>query len=231
MSKKLFDKINLFFKLASMSPERAAQILEVSLHASLEEIKRAYKKKSFQFHPDRSDLGGSQNIVDINEAWEVLKKFHEDVVVDKTKVDKTEDDFFESLKEAPADSKFNKWSGDRVATSSLSKKLQKALKENIKYKKRTVRLIKSNVVNPQNQSIYDYKRGYVAIINLDTGHCETRFGNWGGGGGGGLGFSSIVDNNDKIFEVPTNKAFVLGSEGGTEQSECTVVIHPGFLLD
>jgi hypothetical protein len=224
MSKKLFDKINLFFKLASMSPERAAQILGVSLHASKEEIKKAYKEKSFQFHPDRY-LGGSQKIVDINEAWEVLKKFHEDVVV---VVDKTEDDFFESLKEAPAGSKFNKWSGDRVATSSLSKKLQKALKENIKYKKRTVRLIKSNVVNPQNQSIYDYKRGYVAIINLDTGHCETRFGNWGGGG---LGFSSIVDNNDKIFEVPTNKAFVLGSEGGTEQSECTVVIHPGFLLD
>jgi curved DNA-binding protein CbpA len=49
------------------------QILDVSFSASKEEIKKAYRKKSLQWHPDRNPGADvTEMMQDINEAYKIL---------------------------------------------------------------------------------------------------------------------------------------------------------------
>ena len=49
------------------------QILDVSFSASKEEIKKAYRKKSLQWHPDRNPgVDVTEMMQDINEAYKIL---------------------------------------------------------------------------------------------------------------------------------------------------------------
>jgi len=52
-------------------------ILEISQNATFEEIRKAYKKQSKKWHPDKNIGEDVTSIMqDINEAYDVLKKFH-----------------------------------------------------------------------------------------------------------------------------------------------------------
>lgn len=51
------------------------QILDVSFSASKEEIKKAYRKKSLQWHPDRNPGADvTEMMQDINEAYKILNE-------------------------------------------------------------------------------------------------------------------------------------------------------------
>ena len=48
-------------------------ILGINKNASSDEIKKAYRTLSFQYHPDRNkNEGASEKIQQINEAYEIL---------------------------------------------------------------------------------------------------------------------------------------------------------------
>jgi DnaJ domain len=71
---KLFEKIAAFEKLATMSPEEAANLLGVAPDASPEEINKAHKKMVFQFHPDRNPSPeAADKMVAINVARDILR--------------------------------------------------------------------------------------------------------------------------------------------------------------
>ena len=55
----------------AMSAADAAKILEVSEDASPEELKKAYKRKVIENHPDRG--GSNEKMVEVNVAMEVLE--------------------------------------------------------------------------------------------------------------------------------------------------------------
>ena len=57
------------------------QILKVHPSAKLEEIKRAYRKLVKIHHPDKG--GDSAVMLEINSAWEILKKKHKDLNFNK----------------------------------------------------------------------------------------------------------------------------------------------------
>jgi molecular chaperone DnaJ len=57
------------------------QILKVHPSAKLEEIKKAYRKLVKIHHPDKG--GDSEVMLEVNSAWEILKKKHKDLNLDK----------------------------------------------------------------------------------------------------------------------------------------------------
>ena len=57
------------------------QILKVHPSAKLEEIKKAYRKLVKIHHPDKG--GDSAVMLEVNSAWEILKKKHKDVNLNK----------------------------------------------------------------------------------------------------------------------------------------------------
>ena len=59
------------------------QILKVDPSAKLEEIKKAYRKLVKIHHPDKG--GDSKVMLEINSAWEILKKEHRNPNLDKFK--------------------------------------------------------------------------------------------------------------------------------------------------
>ena len=59
------------------------QILKVHPSAKLEEIKKAYRKLVKIHHPDKG--GDSAVMLEVNSAWEILKKKHKDLNFNKVK--------------------------------------------------------------------------------------------------------------------------------------------------
>ncbi len=57
------------------------QILKIHPSAKLEEIKQAYRKLVKIHHPDKG--GDSAIMIEVNSAWEILKKKHKDLNLDK----------------------------------------------------------------------------------------------------------------------------------------------------
>ena len=57
------------------------QILKVHPSAKLEEIKKAYRKLVKIHHPDKG--GDSAVMIEIKSAWEILKKNHKDLNLNK----------------------------------------------------------------------------------------------------------------------------------------------------
>ena len=57
------------------------QILKVHPNAKLEDIKKAYRKLVKIHHPDKG--GDSKVILEINSAWEILKKKHKSLTLNK----------------------------------------------------------------------------------------------------------------------------------------------------
>ena len=57
------------------------QILKVHPSAKLEEIKKAYRKLVKIHHPDKG--GDSSVMLEVNSAWEILKKKHKDLTLNK----------------------------------------------------------------------------------------------------------------------------------------------------
>ena len=68
------NKAILFEKLAfNITIEEAAEILEVPLGIDDESLKKAYKKKVMEFHPDLNKEDTTYEMQRINRAYEVIK--------------------------------------------------------------------------------------------------------------------------------------------------------------
>lgn len=61
------------------------QILEISYPSNADEIKRAYRKLSLKWHPDRNvGIDTSEIMIGINEAYYILKDNEKNVVMTKS---------------------------------------------------------------------------------------------------------------------------------------------------
>ena len=102
------------------------QILGLTENASIEEIKRSYRKLAFHYHPDRNDSPGSQEkFLLIQEAYEVLtgkKKIAQPKVGDYTKRRTRPDESWEDkVKKARAKYEENKQYQEKVIANYFKK--------------------------------------------------------------------------------------------------------------
>ncbi len=67
------------------------QILKVHPNAKLEEIKKAYRKLVKIHHPDKG--GDSELMLEVNSAWEILKKTHKNLNLNKLKNSKDDNQY------------------------------------------------------------------------------------------------------------------------------------------
>ena len=58
-----------------MAKEDPYKVLDVSQGSSADEIKKAFRKKAMQYHPDRNqgDSSAEQKFKEVNEAYDILK--------------------------------------------------------------------------------------------------------------------------------------------------------------
>jgi curved DNA-binding protein CbpA len=69
----LFQKIDLFVKLANLTPAAARAILGVSPTATNDEITKAYRRMAVKFHPDvNKSPDANIKLVELNTARDVL---------------------------------------------------------------------------------------------------------------------------------------------------------------
>ena len=68
-----------------MSEQDYYELLGVSRDASADEIKKAYRKKAIQFHPDKNpdDSSAEEKFKEISEAYEVLKDSEKKAAYDR----------------------------------------------------------------------------------------------------------------------------------------------------
>src|SRR5271165_5024226 len=70
---KLFEKINFFVKIATMTITEARHLLGISEHASEAEIQKAYKRKVLLTHPDVNPSPQAHHkMVELNAARDIL---------------------------------------------------------------------------------------------------------------------------------------------------------------
>ena len=76
-----------------MTPDDYYRVLGLSSEASLEEIKKAYRKKARQYHPDiNHGSDAKDHFIAITEAYEFLVAFHEKINTEETA-------YFEAMEE------------------------------------------------------------------------------------------------------------------------------------
>lgn len=64
------------FEISNMTPEQATLILGLSGNFTAEDLKKSYKQKVLEFHPDRNqDKDTTTELKKINKAFEILKKY------------------------------------------------------------------------------------------------------------------------------------------------------------
>lgn len=70
---------NKYAKFSNMTPEAAAAVLGVSLPTSKDDLKKAYRRKALELHPDRNaDRDTTDDLKEVNIALEILSKHLQD---------------------------------------------------------------------------------------------------------------------------------------------------------
>lgn len=93
------------------------------------------------------------------------------------------------------------------------------------YKKADIEVRENATVRLQEYGGDGY-RHFAAVLNVDTGEQTVHKGSWGGPNA--FDSKNLIDNDDGLFEVPSNVVVVRGYEGGTSGVvNATIITAPG----
>ena len=107
-----------------------------------------------------------------------------------------------------------------VEVKSLAPAVQRALKS-VAYGATDIKVIAAESVEGQ-VGANDGQRGFVLVLNLDTGAMRTVRGSWGGSNPFG---GNLVDRTDERIELPANGAVIKGQQG-YPRTFATIYAHP-----
>ncbi len=111
-----------------------------------------------------------------------------------------------------------------VKVKSLWKALRYALLM-VGYNKMDIEVRESATVTLQEYGGDGY-RHFAAVLNVDTGKLDIHKGSWGGPNAYDTG--NIIDNDDGIFEIPSNVVVIKCYEGGASGGvRATIIVAPG----
>lgn len=112
-----------------------------------------------------------------------------------------------------------------LATRELPAPLQRAL-SSVGYRRPDVHVEAGSFYSPrEGTSVFEGNRGFVVVVNLQTGMYKEYEGSWGGVSP----FSkSPVDLDRNEYPIPENGAVIIGSSGG-RGSYAHIRVHPSVL--
>jgi hypothetical protein len=110
-----------------------------------------------------------------------------------------------------------------VQTKELLPALQDALKS-VRYGAKDIRLEPAEKVDSYSEGDRG-SRGFLIVLNLDTGERKHMRGSWGGGN---MFVSSLVDSGSEMAELPINGAVIKGTMG-YPRTFATIYAHPSAI--
>jgi hypothetical protein len=108
-----------------------------------------------------------------------------------------------------------------VTVKELAPVVQKALKS-VNYGAADIRVEAANEVDAYSEGNAG-SRGFVIVLNVDTGETRTLSGNWGGGSIAGS--DNLVDSGSDAVTLPENGIVIKGSRG-YPRTFATIYAHP-----
>jgi hypothetical protein len=110
-----------------------------------------------------------------------------------------------------------------VEVKDLNPTLRAAL-DSVAYGAKDIRVEAANRVDSYSEGNAG-SRGFVIVVNLDTGERKRITGSWGGGN---MFTSSLVDTGSEFVELPANGAIIKGTTG-YPRTFATIYAHPNAI--
>jgi hypothetical protein len=113
--------------------------------------------------------------------------------------------------------------GQYVSVKTLAPTLRDAL-ASVRYGAQDIRVIPAHAIEARAGGASAGSRGFVQVVNLDTGASHVEHGDWGGAGLG----RRLADWTEDAIPIPANGAVVKGTTG-YPRTFAQVYVHPDSL--